>query len=125
VLEVTLNRLTGYRRSPRGRQRRPIIRSTGTLRIRQVDGLNLSTVIATSPLRTVAIAPRTDFHKVSRAAGPKRQVGTTRSVDAIKRERSIALPQDANAMEVADLLRQHIFAAVLGNDAASCCQKLR
>lgn len=53
------------------------------------------------------------------------QVGTTRSVDAIKRERSIALPQDANAMEVADLLRQHIFAAVLSNDAASCCQKLR
>jgi hypothetical protein len=74
VLQVTLNRLTGYRRSPRGRQRR-LIRSTGTLRIRQVDGLNLSTVIVTSPLRTVAIVTRTDFHKISRAAGPKGQVG--------------------------------------------------
>jgi hypothetical protein len=69
VLEVALNRLAGYR-APQGRQRRPIIRSTGTLRIRQVDGLNLSTVIATSPLRTVGIVPRTDFHEVSRAAGP-------------------------------------------------------
>jgi len=70
VLEVTLNRLAGYRRSPRGRHRRPIIRSTGTLRIRQVDGLNLSTVIATSPLRTIAVVTRTDFHEISRAAGP-------------------------------------------------------
>jgi hypothetical protein len=56
VLEVALNRLAGYR-APQGRQRRPIIRSTGTLRIRQVDGLNLSTVIATSPLPTVGIVP--------------------------------------------------------------------
>ena len=75
MLQVRLNRLTGYRRSLGGRQRRPIIRSTGTLRIRQVDGLNLSTVIATSPLRPVAIVTRTDFHKISRAAGPKGQVG--------------------------------------------------
>jgi hypothetical protein len=71
VFEVTLNRLAGYR-APPGSHRRAIIRSAGTLRIRQVDGLNLSTVIATSPLRTVGIVPRTDFHEVSRTAGPKR-----------------------------------------------------
>ena len=75
MLQVTLNRLAGYRCSHRGRQRRPIIRSTGTLRIRQVDDLNLSTVIATSALRAVAIVTRTDFHEISRAAGPKGQVG--------------------------------------------------
>jgi hypothetical protein len=79
VLEVALNRLAGYR-APQGRQRRPIIRSTGTLRIRQVDGLNLSTVIATSPLRTVGIVPRTDFHEVSRAPGPKGQVGNAGAI---------------------------------------------
>jgi hypothetical protein len=39
--------------------------------IRQVDGLNLSTVIATSPLRAVVILPQTNFHEISRAAGPK------------------------------------------------------
>jgi hypothetical protein len=88
VLQVTLNRLTGYRRSPRGRQRRPIIRSTGTLRIRQVDGLNLSTVIVTSPLRTVAIVTRTDFHKISRAAGPKGQVGIAGCVHALTQTRA-------------------------------------
>ena len=46
---VTLNRLTGYRRSQRGRQRRPIIRSIRTLRIRQTYGLDFSTAASISP----------------------------------------------------------------------------
>ena len=43
--QVTLSRVAGYRRSPRGDERRPIIRSTRTLRIRQTDGLNFSTAL--------------------------------------------------------------------------------
>ncbi len=46
---VTLNRLTGYRRSQRGRQRRPIIRSIRTLRIRQTYGLDFSTAASILP----------------------------------------------------------------------------
>ena len=53
------------------------------------------------------------------------QVGTTRSLEAIKRECSITLPQDAKAIEVADLPRQRMFVTVLGNYAATRRQKLR
>jgi hypothetical protein len=38
---------------------------------RQDDGLDLSIAASTSPLRAVAILPLSDFHEVSRAAGPK------------------------------------------------------
>ena len=34
---------------------------------------NFSNVGSTSPLRAVAILPQSDFHEVSRAAGPKGQ----------------------------------------------------
>ena len=71
VLQVTLNRLAGYRCSRREDNAAQLFAQSRTLRIRQVDGLNLSTVIATSPLRADAIPTRRHFHKVSRAAGPK------------------------------------------------------
>src|SRR5262249_13146725 len=38
-----------------------------TLRIRQLDGLDLSIGISTSPLQAVTILPLSDFHEVSRA----------------------------------------------------------
>src|SRR6266478_3080190 len=41
-----------------------------TLRIRQLNGLDLSIVVSTSPLRAVASIPLSDFHGVSRAGGP-------------------------------------------------------
>src|SRR5256885_14465298 len=47
---------------------------TRTLRIRQLNGFDLSIVESTSPLRAVASIPLTDFHGVSRARGPKRQL---------------------------------------------------
>src|SRR6267378_1007443 len=75
----TLTRLAGYRRSPRGRQRRPIIRSSRTLRIRQGRSFNFSTECSTSPRRTGPILPLTDFHEVSRAAGPKGQGRNSRN----------------------------------------------
>src|SRR5215469_617678 len=51
-------------------QRRSIIRSTRTLRIRQGHGLDGSTVDTTSPLRATTIITLTDFHLVSRASRP-------------------------------------------------------
>ena len=54
MLQVTLNRLAGYRCSRREDNDAQLFAQSRMLRIRQVDGLNLSTVIATSPLRTVA-----------------------------------------------------------------------
>ena len=80
VLQVTLNRLAGYRCSRREDNAAQLFAQSRTLQIRQVDGLNLSTVIATSPLRTIAVVTRTDFHEISRAAGPKGQVGITSCV---------------------------------------------
>src|SRR5947207_993949 len=44
---------------------------SSTLRIRQLDGLNLSTLLATSPLRAVDILTLANFHEISRAASPK------------------------------------------------------
>jgi hypothetical protein len=52
---VTLNRVAGYRRSTEEHNDAQLFVQSRTLRIRQVDGLNLSTVVATSPLRTVAM----------------------------------------------------------------------
>src|SRR6516164_6194316 len=54
-------------------QRRSIIRSTRTLRIRHGHGLDGSTVASTSPLRATTIITLTDFHLVSRASRPKGQ----------------------------------------------------
>ena len=51
VPRVTLNRVAGYRRSTEEHNDAQLFAQSRTLRIRQVDGLNLSTVIATSPLR--------------------------------------------------------------------------
>ena len=58
---------------PWGRQRRPIIRSIRTLRIRQAHGLNGSTALSTSPLRAASILTPNHFHEVSRAKGPRGQ----------------------------------------------------
>jgi hypothetical protein len=51
---------------------------TCTLRIRQVNSFDFSIVRSTSQPRTVAILPLLDFHEISRAAGPKRQVRRNR-----------------------------------------------
>src|SRR5215469_13494603 len=51
-------------------QRRSIIRSTGTLRIRHGHGLDGSTVASISPLRATTMITLTDFHLVSRASRP-------------------------------------------------------
>jgi hypothetical protein len=80
VPRVTLNRVAGYRRSTEEDNGAQLFAQSRTLWIRQVDGLNLSTVIETSPLRTVGIVPRTDFHEVSRAIGPKGQVGNAGTI---------------------------------------------
>ena len=61
----------------RGCQKRRMLRKvTGqsrTLRIKQLHGLDFSTADSTSPHRAVVIVPLSDFHEVSRAAGPKGQ----------------------------------------------------
>ena len=69
----TLTRLAGYRRSPGENNDAQLFAQSRTLRIRQGYGLDFSTVGSTSPLRAVAILSLlSDFHKVSRAAGPKK-----------------------------------------------------
>src|SRR6266404_2221029 len=50
------------------------------LRIRQLNGLYLSIVVSTSPLRAVASIPQSDFHGVSRAGGPKGQLTRPRGL---------------------------------------------
>ena len=57
-----------------------------TLQIRQSDGLDFSTVRSTLPLQSVAILTLTDFHEVSRAAGPKGQSGPSRMEKSKSRE---------------------------------------
>jgi len=47
--------------------------SRTTRKARQSNGLDFSTVVSTSPLQAVSILTLTDFHEVSRAAGPKGQ----------------------------------------------------
>src|SRR5260370_29105791 len=69
--QLTSTRVAGYRRSPRGRNDAQLFAQSRTLRIRQTDGLDLSIADSTSPLQPVAMLPLSDFHKVSRAAGPK------------------------------------------------------
>src|SRR5467141_4713601 len=69
----TLTSLAGYRRSPRGNNDAQLFAQTRTLRIRQGHSFDFSIVVSTSPLRAVAILTQSDFHEVSRAAGPKRQ----------------------------------------------------
>lgn len=63
----------GYCRPRQGGQQRPFIRSIRMLRVRQGHSLNSATVRPTSPLPIVPHCPLapTDFHKVSRAVGPK------------------------------------------------------
>src|SRR6516165_3483233 len=68
-----LNQARELSRLPRGKQRRSITCSTRTLRIRQPNGLDFSTVSSTSPLRAGAILALTNFHEDLRVAGPKRQ----------------------------------------------------
>src|SRR5260370_1195828 len=66
---VTLTRVAGYRRSPRGRQRRPIIRSN-THAPDQTDTQPRLLQCLGRPRRPgpVVILPLSDFHEVSRSA---------------------------------------------------------
>src|SRR5260370_16202792 len=75
---VTLTRVAGYRRSPRGRQRRPIIRSNTHAPDKTVTQPRLLQCLG-RPRRPgpVVILPLSDFHEVSRAAGPKGQTPKT------------------------------------------------
>src|SRR4029077_3905211 len=66
----TLTRLAGYRRSPGEDNNAQLFAQSRTLRIRQVNSFDFSTVSSTSPLRAVAILPLSDFHEVSRAGRP-------------------------------------------------------
>jgi hypothetical protein len=68
---VSLTRLAGYRRSPRGDNDAQLFAQSRTLQIRQRNSFAFSNVASTSPLQTVAILPLSDFHQISRAAGPK------------------------------------------------------
>src|SRR6516164_8650476 len=70
-LAVALPRVTGYRGSPGRRARRPLIRSTRTLRIRQTCGLDISTATTISPLPAAASLAQHDIHELSRAGGPR------------------------------------------------------
>jgi hypothetical protein len=93
VPRVALCRITGYRRSHWGDQRRPIIRSIRTLRIRQGHGLDGSTAISTSPLRAASILTRNHFHELSRANGPKGQGRKTKQQDsAVLKSKSLWNP---------------------------------
>src|SRR3989442_1364856 len=71
VPQLTSTRVAGYRRSHSGRDDAQLFAQTRTLRIRQADGLDLSIADSTSLLPPVAMLPLSDFHKVSRAEGPK------------------------------------------------------
>src|SRR5438445_281522 len=74
VPQITLSRVSGYRRSHRGGETtRHLFALSRTLRIRQSFGLSLSTVGSISPLRAIVdygLALR-NFHVISRAAGPR------------------------------------------------------
>ena len=71
VPQLSSTRVAGYPPSPRGRNDAQLFAQSRTLRIRQTAGLDLSIARSTSPLQPVAMLPLRDFHKVSRAAGPK------------------------------------------------------
>jgi hypothetical protein len=66
-----INQGRGLSLLPSGRNDAQLFAQSRTLRIRQTDGLDLSIADSTSPLQPVAMLPLRDFHKVSRAAGPK------------------------------------------------------
>src|SRR5882762_4612306 len=72
MLQIRLRRLAGYLRSLWGSIRRPMIRTTRTLRIRHSHGLNRSTAFTTShaPHLFHSAATGTRFHGLSRRAGP-------------------------------------------------------
>jgi hypothetical protein len=91
VPQVSLIRVTGYRRSPRGRHDAHLFAPSCTLRIRQIDGLDFSIADSTSPLRTVAILPLRHFHEVSRAAGPNGQIAKLQvEVDWLKKKSGLS-----------------------------------
>src|SRR6266404_3900807 len=63
-----LNQGRGLSPLPQGKTTTPNYSLNHALRIRQLNGLDLSIVLSTSPLQAVAILPLSDFHEVSRAA---------------------------------------------------------
>jgi hypothetical protein len=72
----SLTRVTGYRRSPHdGTDNAQLFTQPRTLRIKQENSLNFSTVGSISPLRACPILHSTpsNFHEFSRATGPTRQ----------------------------------------------------
>src|SRR6202047_4456050 len=62
-----VNQGRGLSPLPQGKTTTPNYSLSRTLRIRQPNGLDFSTVSSTSPLRAVAILTLSDFHEVSRA----------------------------------------------------------
>jgi hypothetical protein len=73
VPQITLSRVSGYRRSHRGETTHHLFALSRTLRIRQLNGLGCSIVESISPLRAFGdyASALTNFHVVSRAAGPR------------------------------------------------------
>ena len=70
----------GHRLSPlsqQGRDNAQLFAQSRTLRIRHIDGVNFSTETSISPLRAFPILhpTRSNFHELSRAAGPTRHIG--------------------------------------------------
>jgi hypothetical protein len=66
-----LSRVAGYRHYARRDNDAHLFAQSRTLRIRQVYGLDFSTVPSISPLQAARILTPTHFHELSRAAGPK------------------------------------------------------
>src|SRR2546422_8195334 len=77
---ITLTRVAGYRRSPGEDNDAQLFAQTRTLRIRQMDGLKISTDKLDLAAPDSGILSLSDFHKVSRAEGPKRTDGMRRPV---------------------------------------------
>ncbi len=94
---VTLNRLTGYRRSQRGRQRRPIIRSIRTLRIRQTYGLDFSTAASISPFPAATMLTPTGIFMNFR--GPSALNGRLRKARSLR----YPTPRQGSSYPCADL----------------------
>jgi hypothetical protein len=71
VPQVTLTKVAGYRHPHRGKRQGPFIRSTHTLRIRHVYRLDCSIDVSISPFPAFSYClTLSDFHEISRAAGP-------------------------------------------------------
>ena len=66
---------------------------------------------STSPLRAVAILPRSDFHEFPRAAGPKRQVSDNRTNQEFEDRQAVT--NESRAIEEANDERMKIKGRIL------------